>query len=127
MAVLLLPEETLEQLRREGWPVAAGDLGENVTTRGVPYAAFVPGSSWRIGGATVRITKPCTPCDNLYALPYVGAEKGPAFVRTLLGRRGWFASVDVAGVVRAGDRIAPVVDRTTRTSGSSRQGRGLSG
>jgi len=105
MAVLLIPEETLEDLNREGWPVRPGDLGENVTTRGLPYELLAPPRRCRIGTAVVETTRPCEPCDNLFLLPYVGRERGPAFLKAMLGRRGWFARVVEAGSVRRGDRI----------------------
>jgi MOSC domain-containing protein YiiM len=105
MAVLLMPAETLAALRDAGWPVAPGDLGENVTTSGVPYEALRPPRRVRIGGAVVQTTKPCEPCTNLYLLPYVGEARGPAFLKATLGRRGWFARVLEPGVTRKGDRI----------------------
>jgi MOSC domain-containing protein YiiM len=105
MAVLLVAEETLAELNREGWPVRPGDLGENVTTSGIPYAALAPPQRLRLGAVVVESTKPCVPCDNLYLLPYVGARRGPEFVRTLLHRRGWFARVVREGTVRRGDPI----------------------
>ncbi len=105
MAILLMPVETLEELNAEGWPVRPGDLGENITTRGVPYAELAPPRRLRAGGAKLLTTKACDPCDNLYALPYVGAREGPRFLKTTLGRRGWFARVEVGGTVRRGDRI----------------------
>lgn len=108
MAVLIIPLETLEELQAEGWPVRPGDMGENVTSRGIPYAEYAPGRRFRIGGALVEVSKPCTPCDNLYRLPYVGEARGPAFLRTTLDRRGWYARVLEAGLVRAGDRIERV-------------------
>jgi len=108
MALLILPRETLEQLRREGWPVRSGDLGENITTEGIPYEEFGPGRRFRAGAAIFVISKPCTPCDNLYALPYVGASRGPDFLRTMLDRRGWYARVEREGLVRKGDSIEPV-------------------
>ena len=112
-AVLLLPVETLRVLRAEGWPIQEGDLGENITTEGVPYDEFRPGDRFRIGGARVEISKPCTPCSNLYLLPYVGAVKGPEFVKATLGRRGWFARVLSAGPVRLGDAIVRAKSATT--------------
>ena len=105
MAILVMPIETLEDLNREGWPVRPGDLGENVTTRGFAYDDLAPPRRLRLGGAVLTTTKPCEPCDNLYALPYVGKTKGPQFLKTILGRRGWFAQVDAGGMVRRGDRI----------------------
>jgi MOSC domain-containing protein YiiM len=105
MAVLFIPEETLGELNREGWPVRPGDLGENVLTSGVPYDAFVPGYAVHLGEAVLEVTKPCTPCDNLYLLPYVGPTRGPEFLKTMLDRRGWYARVVREGTVRRGDPI----------------------
>ncbi len=105
MAILLMPLETIEELNREGWPVRPGDLGENVTTGGVPYDRLAPPARMRVGEAVLRVAKPCTPCDNLFLLPYVGPDRGPAFLRATLDRRGWFAEVLQEGRVRRGDRI----------------------
>ena len=105
MAVLIVPLETLNELNREGWPVRPGDLGENVTSVGLPYDAFTPGHRFRIGGVVVEVTKPCTPCDNLYHLPYVGVERGPEFLRVTLDRRGWYAKVLQEGLVHQDDPI----------------------
>ena len=105
MALLLLPEETIEELNRGGWPVRPGDLGENVTTSGIPYGRLAPPRQLRLGEVVVQTTKPCEPCDNLCLLPYVGRERGPAFLKAMLGRRGWFAKVVREGVVRKGDAI----------------------
>lgn len=107
MALLIEPQETLDQLNREGWPVRAGDLGENFTTQGIAYDAFTPGRRFRIGEVLVEISKACTPCDNLFLLPYVGAVRGPEFLRTMVDRRGWYARVLEEGRVRTGDRIRP--------------------
>jgi MOSC domain-containing protein YiiM len=108
MAVLIMPLETLEELNREGWPVRPGDIGENITSTGLSYDAFVPQQRYRIGGALVEITKPCTPCDNLFLLPYIGSERGPEFLRTMLDRRGWYAKVLAEGWVRTGDPIETI-------------------
>ncbi|MGA8542355.1 MAG: MOSC domain-containing protein [Thermoplasmata archaeon] len=107
MAVLIVPFEMLEQFNREGWPVRPGDLGENITSIGIPYDQFVPGHRFRIGAVVVEVTKPCTPCDNLFGLPYVGAERGPEFLRVTLDRRGWYAKVVTEGRVRKDDPIEP--------------------
>ena len=116
MAILLLPEETIADLNREGWPVRPGDLGENVTTSGIPYAAFAPPCRLRVGAAVLETSKPCVPCDNLFLLPYIGADRGPEFLRTTLGRRGWFAGVVREGAVRRGDRIEIVHDGERRNA-----------
>jgi len=105
MALLLLPVETIEALGRDGWPVRPGDLGENVTTRGLRYDAMAPPHRFRFGSVVAEVSKACDPCSNLYGLPYVGAARGPDFLRATLGRRGWYARVLQAGTVRVGDPI----------------------
>jgi MOSC domain-containing protein YiiM len=108
MAILIMPLETLRELDREGWPVRPGDIGENITTEGLAYDAFAPGDRFQVGESLLEITKPCTPCDNLYQLPYVGPERGPEFLRAMLDRRGWYARVLQEGTVRTNDRIERV-------------------
>jgi len=108
MAVLLMPLEMLEQLNREGWPVRPGDIGENITSTGLPYDSFAPGYRFRVGDAELEVTKPCTPCDNLYLLPYVGEARGPEFLKVMLDRRGWYLKVLRAGRVRRGDPIVRI-------------------
>lgn len=104
-ALLVMPLETLRTLNREGWPVRPGDLGENLTTKGIPYESLAPGKTYGVGQAEIRISRVCDPCTNLYLLPYVGEAKGPAFVKTMVGRRGWYATVVREGMIRKGDRI----------------------
>jgi MOSC domain-containing protein YiiM len=117
MAVLIVPHETLAELNREGWPVRPGDLGENICSVGIPYDAFVPGRRFRVGGVVLEITKPCTPCDNLFLLPYVGPSRGPEFLKVMLDRRGWYAKVVQEGRVRRDDPIEPVPEVEARGRG----------
>ena len=104
-AVLVMPLETLETLRQEGWPVQPGDLGENITTQGIPYSELEPGLRLDAGTASLEVTRPCDPCTNLYLLPYVGDRLGPKFLKVMLGRRGWYCRVLRAGTIRTGDSI----------------------
>jgi MOSC domain-containing protein YiiM len=115
-AILLLTTEVIEALNREGWPVKPGDFGENITLTGVTEASLRPGVRLRVGEVVLEVSKACDPCTQLYALPYVGKEKGPAFVRTTHGRRGWFARVILPGRVAAG---APA-EMVTSVQASSR-------
>lgn len=107
-AILIMPIETIEKLNEEGWPVRPGDLGENLTTSGIPYESFSIGKTFIAGGVRLQISKPCEPCTRLYSLPYVGKSKGPGFLKVMLGRRGWYARVVVEGRVRAGDSVTSV-------------------
>jgi MOSC domain-containing protein YiiM len=104
-AVLLLPMETLEELRLERWPIEPGDLGENITTRGIPPDELGPGVQVRAGTSSLEITRSCDPCKNLFLLPYAGPARGPELMRALLGRRGWYAKVTHAGRIRVGDAL----------------------
>ncbi len=107
-ALLLVPLETISELNQEGWPIKPGDLGENITTTGIPYESFVPGKIYGVGEAEIQISKRCDPCTNLYLLPYVGERNGPAFLKVMRGRRGWYAKVLREGRIRVGD---PIEDR----------------
>jgi len=107
-AVLLLPRETIEALDRDGWPVRPGDLGENLLTEGIAYEAMGPGRRLLVGEVVLEVTRACDPCTNLYKLPYVGTSKGPAFLKTMHGRRGWYAKVLRPGTVRVGDVVEPI-------------------
>lgn len=106
-AVLVLPEETLEELRHEAWPVRPGDLGENVLTRGVPYGEFGDHRRWSLGEVEIEVAKPCEPCDNLALLSYVGQDRCTEFMRTMIGRRGWYARVAREGTIHPGDSVRP--------------------
>jgi MOSC domain-containing protein YiiM len=107
-AVMLYTVEMIGKLNEEGWPVGPGDLGENITTQGLEYNAFKLGGIYEVGEALLEITKPCDPCSNLAALPYVGEARKKEFIRTLVNRRGWYASVLREGRVRPGDRVKSV-------------------
>jgi MOSC domain-containing protein YiiM len=106
LAILMLTEEVLGGLRSEGWPVQPGDLGENLTLAGIPESSLKPGSRVSIGTVELEVSLACDPCNETYILPYVGKEKGPEFVRTLVGRRGWFARVLSGGIVATGDPVS---------------------
>src|SRR5215210_8501277 len=60
-AVLLLSEEILADLRREGWPVQPGELGENLTLADLPLDALQPGARVRADEVELEVTKPCDP------------------------------------------------------------------
>ncbi len=104
-ALLVFPLETIRELNSEGWPVRPGDLGENITTEGIPYSGFAVGKKFRAKGVTFQVSRACDPCDNLFLLPYVGKSKGPEFMKVLLGRRGWYARVLSEGWVHTGDSL----------------------
>ena len=105
-AILVITKELLDTLVAEGWPVKPGDLGENFTVGGISEAALEPGVRLRSGAVLIEETKACDPCDVLYTLPYIGKERGPEFLRTTVGRRGWYAKVLQGGTVTPGSAIS---------------------
>ncbi len=113
-ALLLMTTDNVAELRREGWPIRPGDFGENVAIDGVAYRAFQPATTWRIGDVVAQVSRPCDPCTFLYLLPYVGETNGPRFLKTTLGRRGWYARVLRPGRIRVGDPVRPVDGAATR-------------
>ena len=108
MALMIMPIEMLHRLNEEGWPIRPGDIGENITTTGIPYESFASGNRYRLGEAEIQISVKCDPCKNLYELPYVGSVRGPEFVKTMLNRRGWYARVLKEGRIRKDDVIRQI-------------------
>lgn len=100
MAVRLMPIETIQELNGEGWPIKPENNGENFTTAGIPYDAFVAQARYRIGTTVLIITKACDPCSNLHH-----PLRGQGHVKTIYQRRGWYASVEQEGEVLKGDAI----------------------
>ena len=105
-AILVITRELLDDLNGEGWPVKPGEMGENLTLGGIAEAALHPGVRLRSGGLLLEVTKACDPCSELHSLPYIGKERGPEFVRTTVGRRGWYAKVVESGTVSTGAPIS---------------------
>ena len=95
--VLLLPAEIVER-----FGLTPGDVRENVVTRGIDLHSLRPGTRLRVGGATVEITKACSPCAFLDRVR-------PRLQSRLRGRRGMLARVVGTGRVRRGDPIATIL------------------
>ncbi|MFJ4204644.1 MOSC domain-containing protein [Streptomyces sviceus] len=106
--VHLMHEELFEEVRRAGFEVAAGELGENVTTRGVDLLGLPVGTLLHLGGeAVVAVTglrNPCAQIDRFQKglmKQVVGrSEDGRALFRS-----GIMSVVVSGGVVRAGDAV----------------------
>ena len=81
MALLLVPRETLAELSREGWPVRPGDLGENLTTEGIGYDAFVPGRGSGRARRPLRSRRPAHRATISSSSPTSALPEGPNFSR----------------------------------------------
>lgn len=106
--VHLMHEELFEELRESGFEVGAGQLGENVTTRGIDLLGLSVGTLLHLGDeAVVEVTGLRNPCAQID-----GFQKG--LMKQVIGRsedgrplfRSGIMSVVVSGgVVRAGDAV----------------------
>lgn len=107
--VHLVGTELLDELVAQGFRVAPGVIGENVTTRDVDLLALPTGTRLTLGdAATLEITglrNPCVQLDNYQdGLMRAVLDRDPA--GRLIRRAGVMAVVVRDGVVRSGDRIA---------------------
>jgi MOSC domain-containing protein YiiM len=106
--VHLIAAETHETLRAEGFDVGPGDMGENVTTRGIDLFALPTDAVLRLGAsAAVRITglrNPCTQLDRFQA-GLMAATLGRDEAGAVTFRAGVMGVVVRGGEVRPGDSI----------------------
>jgi len=106
--VHLIAAELHDELAAAGFPVAAGELGENVTTRGLDLVGLPRGATLRLGDeAVVEVTGLRNPCGQIDGL-HRGLRRAVAG-RDAQGdvvlRGGVMAVVVAGGVVRAGDAV----------------------
>jgi MOSC domain-containing protein YiiM len=106
--VHLIHAELHDELRERGFEVAAGQMGENVTTRGIDLLALPTGSRLRLGpDAIVEITGLRNPCVQLdrYQRGLKRAVLDRDVAGNLVRRAGVMGVVSADGSVRAGDPI----------------------
>ena len=107
--VHLVHEELLAELRRQGFAVGPGAIGENVTTHGIDLLALPTGTRLRLGrDAVVEITGLRNPCGQLdaFAPGLMAAVLGRDDAGRLVRKSGVMAIVVSGGDVQAGDAIA---------------------
>jgi MOSC domain-containing protein YiiM len=66
--VLLIHAELLDEVAGKGFAVAPGELGENITTRGIDLLGLPADTRLRIGEAVIRVTGLRNPCWQIDAL-----------------------------------------------------------
>jgi len=107
--VHLIDASLHEQLRDEGFEVAAGQMGENITTSGLEDLIWMPlGTRLAIGeSAVIELTGLRNPCAQLEPIQMglMKAVLGRDEEGELVYRAGVMAIVLAGGIVRAGDRI----------------------
>jgi MOSC domain-containing protein YiiM len=111
-ALLWICEEAIEELKALGYPLYAGALGENLTTRGVDRRGLRIGQRWRAGGVVLELTKVREPCttiqvygQNIGAAVYDQSVKSGDWSSPRWGLSGFYASVVEPGPIRAGDSL----------------------
>ncbi|MFB7382227.1 MOSC domain-containing protein [Kitasatospora purpeofusca] len=106
--VHLIHEELFAEVAEQGFPVAPGELGENVTTRGIDLLGLPVGTLLRIGPeAVVEVTGLRNPCLQIDAFQdgllkqVVGRDEEGNIVR----RAGIMGVVRTGGTIHPGDPI----------------------
>lgn len=110
--VHLIHAELFEELRGKGFDIAPGDVGENVTTRGLDLLALPTGTLLRLGEeALVAVTGLRNPCAQLdrFRPGLTAAVLDRDAAGGLVRKAGVMAVVLAGGVVRAGDAITVTV------------------
>jgi MOSC domain-containing protein YiiM len=107
--VHLIPEELFSDLEELEFAVAPGELGENITTRGIDVLALPRGTRLHLGeAAIVEVTGLRNPCTQINRFQ-------PGLMKALIGkndngdvvrRAGIMGVVVTGGTVHPGDAIA---------------------
>jgi MOSC domain-containing protein YiiM len=105
--VHLIQAELHDELRAAGFEVAAGQMGENVTTRGLDLLRLPTGTRLRLGeAAVIEVTGLRTPCRLLDGIrPGLMAATREKVRNRVYFKAGIMAVVVAGGDVRPGDAI----------------------
>ena len=63
--VHLIHEELFDDLSEQGYDISAGQMGENILTRGIPLLDLPTGAKLEIGETVIEITGLRNPCHQL--------------------------------------------------------------
>lgn len=105
--VHLIHAELHDELRAGGMDVAPGQMGENITTRGVDLLGLPTGTVLRMGDAEIEITGLRNPCNQLDSIHdgLMQATLDKHDDGELIRKAGVMAVVRAGGDVRVGDEI----------------------
>lgn len=106
--VHLIQGELFEELAARGFRVASGDLGENITTRGIDLLALPTGARLAIGTeAVIEITGLRNPCSQIekFQSGLLAAVLDRAPDGGLIRKAGVMAIVVTGGDITPGDAI----------------------
>lgn len=106
--VHLIHAELHDELRAGGFNVAAGQMGENITTRGLDLLALPTGARLHLGSdAVIELTGLRNPCAQLERIQpgLMAAVLDKDAAGNLIRKAGVMAVVLSSGTVRPGDAI----------------------
>jgi MOSC domain-containing protein YiiM len=106
--VHLIAQELIDELNGRGFIVGAGDLGENITTKGLDLIALSTGTKLQLGAeAIIEITGLRNPCIQMdrFQQGLMAAVLDKDFDGNLIRRAGVMAIVSVSGAVFPNDEI----------------------
>jgi MOSC domain-containing protein YiiM len=106
--VHLIHAELHDELQQAGFAVLAGQMGENITTRGIDLLGLPAGARLHLGGAAVvEVTGLRNPCAQLDRIQpgLMAATLGRDERGNLIRKAGIMGIVIAAGEVRPGDPI----------------------
>ena len=105
--VHLIHAELHDELRTAGFALAPGQMGENITTRGVDLLQLPAGARLHLGGAVVEVTGLRNPCAQLDRIEpgLMAATLGRDESGNLVRKAGIMGIVISGGELRPGDPI----------------------
>jgi MOSC domain-containing protein YiiM len=106
--VHLMQAELHDELLARQLPVAPGDMGENITTRGIDLLSLPAGTRLRLGdAAVVEITGLRNPCKQLNGIHpgLMAATLGRSPTGQLIRKAGVMSIVLIGGEICPGDAI----------------------
>ena len=106
--VHLIHAELFDELALKGFAIAPGQMGENVTTRGINLLGLSAGTRLRLGGeAVIEITGLRNPCRQLNGLApeLMAATLDRDADGELIRKAGVMAVVVIGGEIVVGDAI----------------------
>ena len=91
--ILMISNTVLDEFE-----LSPGSLSENMVVDGLDVMRFDNGQRLQIGQAVLEVLGPCDPCSQMDRI-----RNG--LKHALAGKRGRFAKVVTAGIIRVGDAI----------------------
>lgn len=105
--VHLLHVELFDELMAAGFAVWPGEMGENITTRGIDLLGLSTGTQLRVGAALVEVTGLRNPCSQIdrFQPGLMAAVLDRDAQGGLVRKAGVMAVVVASGEVRPGDPV----------------------